>query len=354
MSTLPRRMVSQFDHITALRGVIGSKLDTRIPIGARCALIDYPDHSNVGDSAIWCGELAYLRSRRAEIVYQCSIDTYRREVLAKRIGAGMVLIHGGGNFGTLYPQHQGLREQVILDFPDNTVIQLPQTVHFADGVSLERASTVIRRHGGVVLLLRDARSLTFANDVFASTNELCPDMAFCLGGLAKTRTPDKRILVLGRTDHEANPQGLINAERAPTAPRDVLSVDWLSEPRSRMRTLSRKVTRLLDSKNVPYDAFGAALSSSWRRAAEQRVLRGVDLLCRGQVVITDRLHAHILCVLLAQPHVVMDNTYGKVRSFYEQWTHATSFCRWAGSLEEAMLCASKLNPHETPALHTAA
>ena len=38
---------------------------------------------------------------------------------------------------------------------------------------------------------------------------------------------------------------------------------------------------------------------------------------------SDRLHAHILCLLMGIPHVLLDNTYGKVRSFHETWTQAS-------------------------------
>ena len=70
-------------------------------------------------------------------------------------------------------------------------------------------------------------------------------------------------------------------------------------------------------------------------------MRGCRLLSRGHQVITDRLHAHILCLLMGIPHVVVDNNYGKLGSFLEAWTkHAPGvrFCRdWteAGSVLSA-------------------
>jgi pyruvyl transferase EpsO len=62
----------------------------------------------------------------------------------------------------------------------------------------------------------------------------------------------------------------------------------------------------------------------YARFAAERVLRRCELLARGRAVVTERLHAHVLCVLMGIPHVVLDNTYGKIRSFYETWTQASA------------------------------
>jgi exopolysaccharide biosynthesis predicted pyruvyltransferase EpsI len=40
-------------------------------------------------------------------------------------------------------------------------------------------------------------------------------------------------------------------------------------------------------------------------------------------VLTNRLHAHI-------PHVVLDDSNGKVGTFRDTWTHPSETARWAG------------------------
>src|SRR3546814_13361207 len=57
-----------------------------------------------------------------------------------------------------------------------------------------------------------------------------------------------------------------------------------------------------------------------RRLAEWRFQRGLAMLSTGERVVTDRLHAHILSLLLDIPHVLLDNSYGKVAGFADQWT----------------------------------
>src|SRR3546814_17237088 len=59
-----------------------------------------------------------------------------------------------------------------------------------------------------------------------------------------------------------------------------------------------------------------------QRLAEWRFKRGLAMLAAGELVVTDRLHAHILSLLLDIPHVLLDNSYGKVAGFADQWTAA--------------------------------
>ena len=43
---------------------------------------------------------------------------------------------------------------------------------------------------------------------------------------------------------------------------------------------------------------------------------------RGETGVTDRLHAHILCLMMGIPNIPLDNSYGKLSTFVETWrTH---------------------------------
>ena len=59
------------------------------------------------------------------------------------------------------------------------------------------------------------------------------------------------------------------------------------------------------------------------------------MLSQGNVVITDRLHAHILSVLLGIPNIVLDNNYGKVHGYMEAWTSDAYKAFRASSPKEA-------------------
>eukprot|EP01136_Pigoraptor_vietnamica_P034484 Opistho-1_new@98502 len=80
-------------------------LDAVIPPGP-LALVDFPDHSNVGDSAIWLGEMAYLRKSGRLPAYYSAIADFDDAACRAAIGDGPILIHGGDNMGTLWPKHE--------------------------------------------------------------------------------------------------------------------------------------------------------------------------------------------------------------------------------------------------------
>lgn len=173
------------------------------PSGGRCALLDFPAHSNVGDSAIWLGESVWLRRHRARVVYACDVETYSPGTLAARLGGGTILLHGGGNLGDLWEQHQRFRETVIRDFPDNPIVQLPQTIHFRDAERIVAAQRAFNAHRDLTLLCRDEPSLAFARAHFMGRSMLCPDMAFALGRLRRPGKAAVDIVWLARTDIES-------------------------------------------------------------------------------------------------------------------------------------------------------
>ena len=70
------------------------------------------------------------------------------------------------------------------------------------------------------------------------------------------------------------------------------------------------------------------------RLARRRVQLGLDLVASAPVVVTDRLHAHILCLVAGVPHVLVDTGYGKLHAFVDAWTAGHPLLRLArGALE---------------------
>ena len=227
------------DAALALELLVGS-LQARIhavtmrAIGSgagRVALLDFPNHPNVGDSAIWLGAVAFLRGQGLDIVYACDPRKYDPTKLSSLIGDGPILLNGGGNFGDIWSSYQKFRHAVLQDFPDNAIIRLPQSIHFGsvDGVAATRE--LIERHGNFKLFVRDPKSLAFAREQLAASNpEMCPDMAFMLGRLRAPVPVDRDVLFLKRTDKERCTEWDAAVARAAKAA-DICIVDWLDEPR---------------------------------------------------------------------------------------------------------------------------
>lgn len=316
-----------------------------IPVGADVALLDFPDHSNVGDSAIWAGELIGLSLLGCQIRYAACHRSFSERVLRNFLPAGgVILIHGGGNFGTLWPECHAHRELVLERFRDHKVVQLPQSLHFGDEAALQRCRALVQAHPDFTLLVRDTPSLRLATEGLGARAELCPDAALLLAGHLKRAPATTDVFVLARTDKERSVDGLEAALSEQGLCHEI--GDWLDDgPLTSWRWLSRRVWPRAMGRLTRLPGFFPILQEVWRRVADERVQRGVGQLCRGRVVITDRLHAHILCSLLGIPHVVLDNSYGKLGGFIDAWMAGSPLVRRARTPSEAVALAKELLTH---------
>lgn len=311
-----------------------------LPAGSTCALLDFPDHSNVGDSAIWLGERAFARGHGLDLRYVSALSGFDESVLRHAMPSGIVLVHGGGNFGTVWPRHQAHREQLLRRLADYRIVQLPQSLHFDDDESVERARAAIAVHPDYTLMVRDRASLRLATERLGAHAVLATDAAFLLAGTLARGTPDVDCLVLARSDKERAVHGLDEALRGRGVGHAV--ADWLDEPTTLTHRLALALRRRGRGRLAPSPLFQRVLLAQWDRLAAQRVRRGTALLSRGRVVVTDRLHAHILATLLGIPHVVLDNHYGKIGRFMAEWTADEPRVRRATSVDEAARLALEL------------
>jgi exopolysaccharide biosynthesis predicted pyruvyltransferase EpsI len=303
--------------------------------GTRCALVDFPHHANVGDSAIWLGERALLRRAGVEVAYTCDVTSFRSQDLLDQVPAGTILIHGGGNFGDLWPHHQDFRERIIETFPYHRIVQLPQSIHFDDRANLDRARSVLGAHRDLTVCVRDRRSLDLARSHFSARSVLCPDMAFGIEGRAEPGAPaDYDIVWQARADHESRHLTL------PPLDGDVLVTDWAAG-----QGAAPKWTAQVRAAEQAYQASAddpdGRTSASDRLAALQ-LRRGCHLLGRGRVVVTDRLHGHLLSLLFGLPHVVLDDRNRKIEGARAAWTGDWAGVRWARTPEDALAHARDL------------
>ena len=316
-------------------------LDPLIPIYSNVVLLDFPNNPNVGDSLIWLGEIAYLKSRCANIKYVCDSRNYNPCLLKDVLDSSTImLIHGGGNFGTIWPEEQDFRERVLLDFPNTHCIQLPQSISFDNKSAIEKSAKIINAHSNYTILTRDKSSYEFVRREFKSKVQLCPDMAFFMGPQTKSKSPVNDYFILSRTDHEkAN--------------------DWVAELKSKISGTNYQLTDWLDAGSMErvvhriekhttglrriIDKNNLLLLVLWTYLAKLRMRRGAALLQQGKVVLTDRLHTHILSVLMDIPHIVIDNANKKISGFYNTWTKGYPRIRLVGNCDEALSSVKNMN-----------
>lgn len=318
-----------------------SVLDLLISEGASVAVLDYPNNPNVGDSLIWLGEISYLNSRSITPSYVCDVRNYNSKTLAKALHKdSIILLQGGGNFGTLWPEEHEFRLRVLRDFPDQRVIQFPQSIYFDDHVAVEETAKTISLHKSYTLLVRDQPSFDFASKHFECKVILCPDMAFFIGTIHSNPSPPLDRFILSRTDHEKTDNwidGLLDIQKGLKVEfSDWLQASWHERIIGRIERHTLGLRGIVDPRNQ-------VLLMIWNHLAKLRLERGKSFLERGRVVISDRLHVHILSILLNKPHVLIDNANKKISSLHDAWTKPYKGVTFVRNIKEAFSAAAILD-----------
>jgi pyruvyl transferase EpsO len=283
-------------------------------------IIDPPGHPNVGDCAILLGELDFFaRHHSASRLSYYDVDSYTPGADKYIEQASILVIHGGGNFGDIWPHHHRMRSTALERFRHKPIIQMPQSISFDSDEELKRTAALIRAHPDFTLLVRDTKSQAFAEAHFECRVILCPDMAFAMRPM-KRKPASTDVFCLLRTDKEAvADHAAIEQALQETGARLEIR-DWLENPPTLTSQLDyrlKRMTRFHPERTAPFRTQLVWVRQAYART---RLAYGAELLSRGRVVVTDRLHAHILSSLLDIPNFVFDSYDGKISALYNTWT----------------------------------
>lgn len=285
---------------------------------ARAALLDIPDHPNVGDHGILLGELAFIDKHLPHAaLHIASRNTYSGHLFDKTGQSDVIFINGGGNFGDIWPAHHDFRLRILDRFRDRRIVQFPQSLCFADPKRLDDTKRHIAACRDFHLFVRDERSLAFARANFDCPCVLCPDIAFAMGALP-ARHAAADVFCLFRTDKEVLQSKTRQVSDLLAASQlNFQSGDWLSEA-PRLRHIHGVLRRLSKRRRTAGAVFRHG-RPGFQLYAQIRLRSGLAMLSRGRTVVTDRLHGMILSTLLGRPSVVFDSLDGKVKAFHQTW-----------------------------------
>lgn len=274
--------------------------------GKSVAYVDIPIHFNVGDLLIYKGTEAFFTDYNINVVYRAGT-----KVDFKRLQqADVIILHGGGNFGDLYPLHQKLREEIVSMMQNKKIICMPQSIHFESDAALEQSASLFIKHPDFHFFVRDTASLEIANK-FTKNAFLMPDMAHSLHPLVDQREVGKsnimppKILNLIRVDKESDGKNeSVNK----------LGFDWLNiitTSDSFIQKLYYKITKVPFLRNRGIDI--------WSSLCDDIVFRSINHFSSHTIIHTDRLHGLILSSLLGKEVYLKDNSYGKNTKYYKAW-----------------------------------
>ena len=305
------------------------------------AILDAPNQRNAGDSLIFAGELAYLDSLGVRVRYISDIEGFDPEYMRRRMPQGVVLMHGGGNFGDVWAGHQLHRERVARAVRDYPIIVLPQSIFYHSHERARTTNDTLRDHPDYQVMVRDRNSLARAEALIPDVRfTYCEDAAFGWEPrpLATTGARD-RVLVIARADRESA-SGLRAAGDMWSYSRFAVDIeDW--NPRGSSRITGRLGRGAMRFGHFARDrrhggGAGQALMGPALRLISGSNLRSARSLYAGaRAAVVDRLHAHVLAILLGVPHVVLDQTYGKVAPVFNEYSGEFSTAHFASNLDEA-------------------
>ena len=286
--------------------------------------LDYPLHLNVGDLLIYHGTEQFFTDHNIRVTLKRSeFDVDIEELKQKITPNTTILLHGGGNFGDLYPQHQKIRETVVQTFPNNRVIVLPQTLFYKSKETLEKSATLFAQHSDCHLLARDERTAkTF--EQFSTNVYLSPDMAHELYGTLPTKnTQSGNALYFLRKDIEAS-----DIEKNITAqlPAGSHIKDWedmLSERDDLVLAVTWRLAKF--AKRHQLTGLKNLVHRFWKAYTRCIIKRVAKTFLSYDNITTTRLHGHIFSCLLEIPNVVCDNSYGKNTGYANLWTKTLDF-----------------------------
>ena len=261
--------------------------------------VQTPLHRNVGDLAIAEATIDYLQknfpdTKIIEFVY-AEMRFVNRLMLRLSIRKGdVIIVHGGGNLGTWYPNEEYYRQSVIRMFPKNSILIMPQSVFFGNASedALIQFRSVYAGHPDLQLCVRDGTSYTLAKKKIGCRCVLTPDivLGFTSGLAKKEYARDQGILLCLRNDREKR-----------------IDADFEEK-------IFKYCTQELKEKVTVQDThINIKVTRENRRKI---VMDMLQLYHRANLVITDRFHGGVFSYITGTPCIVIESADHKVRGGY--------------------------------------
>lgn len=291
------------DVISGLQRIYSERMSLATGGVASVAWLDFPDYSNVGDSAIWLGQVVWSSDAGLSsdlVIPERALTDRLLQSVSQR--PSLPIITGGGNMGGLYPSHDLSRRRILRAYADRAVIQAPQSVHFTSDLDRALLLRDYNAHSNFIVFVRDLESKQSLESL--SSVDLVPDAAHMLGmfDVPKAR---RRVCYLLRTDHEsASSSGKTSSSE----------LDWLGEA-----SLPRRVRQVRADLAGSTGMLWPIAGINYLECAERRLSRGLKQVSVGEVLITDRLHAMILGLQCGRKVVAVDNAVRKLSRYASMW-----------------------------------
>lgn len=266
------------------------------------------DYGNIGDIAISHAQKQYLTSVLTgyEVIsIPISQTRFVLSSIKKQIkDDDMVTIIGGGNMGGIYPDIEELRQLVIKSFPSNRIVCFPQTLDWDDSAKSKRAlKTIVKKyakHPDIHIFARESITHDKLIELFNKYNNvnigLVPDIVMSASAES-----------LGATD-SLETSGILKCLR--NDKEVALSTTQYAIVDKALADTGHKITK------TDTHAGGSQLDRDYCATLLSDKL---NQFRAAKLVVTDRLHGMILCLLSGTPCLVLPNSNHKIRQTHIDW-----------------------------------
>lgn len=307
------------EKIVQLRHTIQQQLQPLVQ--SDYVLWGLPYHENIGDTLIWQGELAFLKSLPFRCIGTCG---WNRLPQQHQLPQGTtLLLHGGGFMGDVWREAWDNMLTRLSAYAHHPIVLLPNTLYYNDKKLMAVDAKRLAQFSQLTICLRDQRSYQLAQAHFNNRVLLVPDMAFgasthTLRKMASSTTCHGTLL-LKRNDKEATQvplSSMLNIAQHdwPTVDESLHWQDHTFELLQRITSCAERRWPLMAPALQRFEALYA-----YHIYRPYLIHRGVELLSQYECIITTRLHGMILSMLLNKPVSYIDNSYGKLSTFYDTW-----------------------------------
>lgn len=273
-----------------------------------------PLHGNMGDQAIVYATNKYLRDNFKDYnileIYRRDIYKYMKSLKKVVNPEDLIVLIGGGNMGNLWINEEIDRRFVIKNFTNNKIISMPQTISFTsdcDGdMELAKTKNIYNKNNSLILISREKKSYKLMQEYFEDKDiKLNPDTVLYLNNTIDTNKYKREyIMTCLRNDKE----GILGNKK------DVL-----------INKLKNEFGQVLEYDTVVNKTI-------FKEQREKELNDMFDKFLRAKIVITDRLHGMVFCVITKTPCIVTKSLDHKVTGTYE-WIKDLNYIKLVDDLE---------------------
>lgn len=257
-------------------------------------LIFTPEHANLGDHAIAYSEQIMLE--KIDITYYeiTGMQLYKLQQynFLKLLNHATVLINGGGNLGTLWPDIEKMNRWIISELEKSTICILPNSIYYGseeeEQKELQKSIEIYNSHQKLYIYAREKKSYELMSNIYTNV-KIVPDMVLSL---------NESYVQLQRT-------GCLFCMR------DDIEKTVTEQDFQQLYESAKEIFETVSYTNTVLNYNVPVIQR------QEELRKKLDELKKAELVITDRLHGMIFCAITGTKCIVLNGKSPKIAGCFE-------------------------------------